>query len=86
MENKLEAQALITADQAVIQVLQAEHFTQELCYLSGLNVNNVHAYIKQFNLFIDEYGLLRCKSRLQNADTNAVENTPILVPTHCRYA
>ena len=34
---------------------------------------------------MDEYGLLRCKSRLQNADTNAVENTPILVPTHCRY-
>ena len=54
--------------------------------MSGLHVNNVPAYVKQFNLFMDEYGLLRCKSRLQKADTNAVKNTPILVPTHCRYA
>ena len=85
-EDELETQELIAAEQAIIRVLQAEYFTQELCYLSGLHVNNVPAYVKQFNLFMDEYGLLRCKSRLQNADTNALENTPILVSTHCRCA
>ena len=85
-EHELEAQELIAAEQAIIPVLQAEYFTQEFCCLSGIQVNNVPAYVKQFNLFMDKYGLLRCKSRLQNADTNAVENTPILVPTHCRYA
>ena len=46
----------------------------------------VPVYVKQFNLFLDEYGLLHCKSRVQNADTNAIDNTPIVVPTHCRYA
>ena len=86
-ENELLSSRInIDAEQAIIRLLQAEHFTQELCYLSGLNVNNVPAYVKQKNLFKDEYGLLRCKSRLQNADTNALENTQILVPAHCRYA
>ena len=84
--NELGTQELLEGERVVIKSLQAKYFWQELHFLSGFKVEKIPAYVKQFNLFVDQQGLIRCQSRLQNANANAVESTPILIPTYCSYA
>ena len=76
--NELSAQELLERERVVINTLQAKYFWQELRFLSGLKVEKIPAYVKQFNLFVDQQGLIHCQNRLQNANANALKSTPIL--------
>lgn len=40
--------------------------------------------VKQFNLIIDEDGVIRCKGRLNNADIAQQSKNPVLLPTRRR--
>ena len=61
--NELGAQELLEGEKVVIKSLQAKYFWQELRFLSGLKVEKIPAYVKQFNLFVDQQGFIRCQSR-----------------------
>ena len=84
--KRARCSGVIRGERAVIKSLQAKYFSQELRFLSGLKIEKIPAYVKQFNLFVNQQGLIRCQSRLQNANANAVESMPILIPTYCSYA
>ena len=61
------------------KLIEREHFQSEIDFLSGISKQST-LYISQFNLFIDENGLLRCRTRLQNAATEFDTKNPILLP------
>ena len=41
-------------------------------------------YVKQFNLFLDEQSVIRCKGRLDNSELDGACKTPILLPSRHR--
>ena len=43
-------------------------------------------YVTQFNLFLDESKLLRCRTRVGNADISESSKTPILLKSYNHYA
>ena len=70
----------------IIKQIQIQNFQEEIRYLQGNGSSTIPAYIQTLNLFFDDNGLLRCRTRLQNVQLNAVEKSPILIPTHTSYA
>ena len=48
--NELGAQELLEGERVVLKSLQAKYFQQELRFLSGLKVEKIPVYVKQFNL------------------------------------
>ena len=75
----LEAKDITSLENFVINLIQREHFQSEIDFLSGISKQST-LYISQFNLFIDENGLLRCRTRLQNAATEFDTKNPMLLP------
>ena len=67
-----------------IRAIQGNEFKDEVQFLSSKSSNGIKVPIKvnQFNLFIDEHGILRCKSRLSNVDIPEGGKYPILLPAH----
>ena len=48
--------------------------------------NLLHGYerdkhVKQFNLYLDEDKIIRCKGRINNADTTEESKNPVLPPS-----
>ena len=41
--------------------------------------------MKQFNLYLDEDKIIRCKGRINNADTTEESKNPVLLPSRHRY-
>ena len=41
--------------------------------------------MKQFNLYLDEDKIIRCKGRINNADTTKESKNPVLLPSQHRY-
>ena len=75
----LEAKDITSSENFVTNLIQREHFQSEIDFLSGISKQST-LYISQFNLFIDENGLLRCRTRLQNAATEFHTKNPMLLP------
>ncbi|XP_073239982.1 uncharacterized protein [Porites lutea] len=42
-------------------------------------------HVKQFNLFLDDDKIIRCKGRINNADTTEEGKNPVLLPSRHRY-
>ena len=42
-------------------------------------------HVKQFNLYLDEDKIVRCKGRINNADTTEQSKKPALLPSRHRY-
>ena len=61
--QSLEAKDITSSENFVITLIQREHFQSEIDFLSGISKQST-LYISQFNLFIDEHGLLGCRTRL----------------------
>ena len=58
-------------EEAKVQILretQMLHFQKEYRELESGRKTSLNSILKQLNPFIDEDGLLRCDSRIQNAD------------------
>ena len=84
--NELESEEIISAENFVVKIVQTECFSEELSYLKGKKVGEIPIYVKQFNLIIDTEGLIRCQTRLQNANVNVIESAPLLIPTGSYFA
>ena len=58
--------------------MQAEKFQREIDYLKGCRNQRKPPYIDQFQLFLDDRNLLKCKGRINNANLLASEKNPVL--------
>ena len=81
--KKLKAEDLNFAEVTWIRDVQAHSFATE-------RQNLLHGYerdkhVKQFNLYLDEDKIIRCKGRINNADTTEGSKNPVLLPSRHRY-
>jgi hypothetical protein len=65
-----------------LKSIQKKHFNSEIDSIQKGKSTN---FKKQLGLFIDNQGLLRCKSRLENAELSESARYPILLPRHDRF-
>ena len=82
IDKELNVNEIETAERLLIRDIQRNEFKDELQFLlsKAKNSSKVPIKVNQFNLFIDEHGILRCRSRLSNADIPDAGKYPILLP------
>ena len=74
----LRAEDLNFAEVTWIRGVQAHSFaTERQDLLHGYEGSN---HVKQFNLYLDEDKIIRCKGRINNADTTEESKNPVLLP------
>lgn len=79
----LRAEDLNFAEVTWIRGVQAHSFaTERQDLLHGYEGSN---HVKQFNLYLDEDKIIRCKGRINNADTTEESKNPVLLPSRYRY-
>ena len=86
----VSASEIERAEKMVIRSIQKECFSKDIAYLE-LNKKEkeryrIPSYSNQFNLFIDEDDILRCRSRIINANIPDAGKTPILLPSRNHYS
>ena len=75
----LTAEELINAKNSWIRTVQSSEFAKEFECISAGVVSN---YVRQFGLYVDQCGILRCKGRIGNANLPSKTANPVLLPTH----
>ena len=73
----LQVSELEDARDVWISCVQQDVFSKELEDLRK-NVNSTLPYVRQFNLFISDSGILRCRGRLENSSLPYDANNPTL--------
>ena len=48
----------------LVKAMQAEVYSQELAFLKGSKRNGIPARVREMNLFLDAYGIIRCDGRI----------------------
>ena len=78
------------AENLMIRSIQHKAFRKEISYLQnntkGLSKARPPIYVNQFNLYIDEAGVLRCRTRIKNAQVRDSTKKPILLPSRNPYS
>ena len=85
-QSELEA---TESEKVLIRVLQTENFAREISYLSNISKNKDRKpplLVSQFNLFIDKEGLLRTRTRINNASVSIESQEPILLPSKSLFS
>ena len=79
--DQLTVNELERAERYIIKRVQSDYFPEEIAYLHETNKKQakVPQYVSQFGLCLDENQILRCKSRLHNAQISYQEKNPILI-------
>ena len=89
-EANLTAEEMQNAEYILIRSIQRNAFSAELKYLKSDKASNNKLkpplYVVQFNLFVDEAGIMRCRSRLKHANISLSSKTPILLPAKSQYS
>ena len=88
-QSELEATEILESEKVLIRVLQTENFAREISYLSNINKNKDRKpplLVSQFNLFIDKEGLLRTRTRINNASVSIESREPILLPSKSLFS
>jgi len=89
-EANLTAEEMQNAEHILIRSIQRNAFSAELEYLKSDKASNNKLkpplYVVQFNLFVDEVGTIRCRSRLKHANISLSSKTPILLPAKSQYS
>ena len=82
-EGILTTEELEKSEKVIILVVQSEVFAAELKYLTEKSgTTKPTNYIKEFNLFLDEDHLLRCKTKLRHAEIPEDNKNPIIPSRH----
>ena len=82
--KKSDADPVKAAFHYLMGLMQKDAFPSELDYLKNPNsTSDVPCLVKQFNLFLDENGIMRSKGRIdKNVELKYEVVNPILVPKH----
>ena len=79
--KELSASEINEAEAYWIKSVQASNFEAELNFLTKNSQLSPLPRVKQFGLYKDDKGGLRCKGRLNNADNPTTSKNPTLVPS-----
>ena len=89
-DSDLSAKELKGAEITLLRSVQGESFTNEISFLRGTQSNTkglkTTALVKQFNLFLDENGILRARSRVCQANISESTKFPVLLPSRHVYS
>ena len=77
-QTDLTVQETHNAKLSLVKSVQAKMFANEL---ECLRTNRKNVLVRQLKLFVDDYGVLRCGGRFQNANLNYDQKFPMLLPT-----
>ena len=61
--------------------IQNQSFTEEVFHLMSTGKTPAPILVRQFDLYLDERGIVRCKGRIQNSSLNQEAKTPMLLPS-----
>ena len=86
LEEQLGVQELEKAEISIIKSIQRVVFEKEITHITSQAKRDCPLLVNQLSLFLDEKGLLRCKSRLNNASISDSSKTPILLPSRHYYS
>ena len=86
----LSAKELERAETTLLRSVQGESFTNEILFLTGSQCDTKGfkstALVKQFNLFLDENGIIGAKSRVWQANISEGTKFPVLLPSRHKYS
>ena len=86
-EGILTTEELEESEKVMIRVAQSEVFAAELKYLSEkLATTKLTNYIKEFNLFLHEDHLFRCKMKFRHAEIPEDNINPIIIPSRHQFS
>ena len=78
------------AEITLLRYVQGESFTNEILFLAGTRSGTKGfkptALVKQFNLFLDENGIIRARSRVCQANISESTKFPVLLPSRHVYS
>ena len=80
-KRELNAQELNQAEMLWIKTVQKASFAKELEFLQSKRGTFPPVYVTQFNLFLDNQQIIRCKGRVNNAPLSEESKNPILLPS-----
>ena len=78
---ELCAEEVRSAEELWIKSIQYQSFPDEICHLVTARKLPEPPLMRQFNLYLDDSGLMRCRGRIQNSLLNQEAKTPILLPS-----
>lgn len=78
---ELEAEEIRSAEGLWIKSIQCQSFAEEVCHMITSGKTPAPLLVRQFNLYLDEKGLIRCRGRIQNSSLNQEVKTPMLLPS-----
>ena len=78
---ELNAEEIRAAEELWIKSIQNQSFPEEVCHLMSKRKTPVPILVRQFDLYIDERSIVRCKGRIQNSSLNQEAKTPMLLPS-----
>ena len=76
----LTAKERLEARNLLLKVTQQITYKQEISYLKNSDKFKESAIVRQFNLYLNNEDLLRCRGRLQYTDLPHDTKFPILIP------
>ena len=79
--KELSTSEINEAETYWIKTIQASKFDAEIEFLTKSSEMSPLPRVKQFGLYKDDKGVLRCKGRLNNADLPTTSKNPILLPS-----
>ena len=78
------------AEKVLIKSIQSNTFEKEITYLVSSEANRtklkIPLYVNQFNLYLDDNKILRCRSRIGKCSVPYCSKTPILLPAKHPYS
>ena len=78
---ELKAEEIRSAEELWIKSIQFQSFPEEVCHMITSGKTPAPLLVRQFNLYLDEKGLIRCRGRIQNSLLNQEVKTPMLLPS-----
>ena len=84
--NSLSVEELKVVELKIIQVYQNIYFENETKILKGITNHEMLERIGSLNPFIDSYGFLRVRGRLEKLDLDESVTYPIILPNSLEVA
>lgn len=78
---ELNAEEIRSAEELWIKSIQNQSFSEKVCHLMSTRKSPVPVFVRQFDLYLDDKGIVRCKGRIQNSSLNQEVKTPMLLPS-----
>ena len=87
VEKHVSAEETNSAEVMLIKDIQRRGFSKEFEFMQSKGTSGKRPdIVNQLNLFVDEKGVIRCRSRLENAPLLEASKTPILLPSKTYFS